>query len=246
MINYQVELTKVINTAVLEKKDVLIKVRDMIQSIPDLNIREKARLYLAAKKYYDAGLAVDNNRAVFRPANKIIYRFSVAVNKVLEHKNSRLRKNKLKGQLRDSRATGGIFFMSSYHSNAAEDHKDYQGQIYVDRFWKATLKDDKSTVKKVQAYIRNRGIITVQELCSVPVYFITRPYCKHFMIPLDTFEVLNNGIVRIRKNHPEAKMKTHNVDYRKKFYKTRYRIHTVLGMKGEAARDKKVIQNYGK
>lgn len=211
----------------------------MIQSAPDFNVRERAALYRVVKRatvlmYMQEG----------KLYNSQIKRYSADLNKIEERKNSRGRTQDLVNKMKVNRANQGVFYMTSMHSNPAKDHAPWQGVIFVDRFWKRTLSDDVSTQKKVAAYIRNHNTLTVQEICKAPVYMITRPYCKHFFIPLSTTEVLGASVNKIRKNHPEARVKTHHVHYRKKYYKMRERIHTVLKMDTEAAWDKKLVARY--
>ncbi len=213
------------------------KVRDIIQGIPDFNIREKARLYVVIKK--TAKLIYIQNGNL---ANGQIKNYSVGFNKVQEHRNSRERKLDVIQGLRQSRASQGVFYLSSSHSNPAKDHADYQGRIYVDRFWRSVLAADDEKRRAVEAYIRNHDTMTVQEVIREPVYFITRPYCKHFFIPLDTDEVLGSSLNKVKKSHPEAHVRNHNLDYRRKYYMERERIHTVLKMESEAEVDRKLIR----
>lgn len=223
-------------TAILEK------IRGIIDSVPEFNVREKSGAYLAAKKFLQTGY---DRAGEFKPANMIIKKYITSMNKVNEHSRVRIRKEKLKEQLRVSRANKEVFFMSSTHSNPACDHKDYQGKIYVDRFWKNSLADSKTVQSKVAAYIRNHNVMTVQSVCKAPVFLMTRPYCKHFFIPVSIEEVLGSSLNKIKKKHPEGTVLEHNVNYRKKFYKLRHRIHTALDMKGEADMDLKVIKRQG-
>ena len=236
-------MVKLIYKAVLNKTPetvILKKVRGIIQNTPDFNIREKAALYKTVKRMADL-LYIQNGKL----ENGQIKNYSTSINKIEEHKNARQRRTNLASEMRVNRARGGVFYMSSIHSNPAKDHALYQGVIYVDRYWKSILADDEEMQKKVAAYIRNHNTTTVQEIVGEPVYLITRPYCKHFFIELDTDEVLNNGVKKIREGHPEAHTRSHNVYYRKKYYKLRERIHTVLNMEGEAAWDRKLIKRQG-
>lgn len=239
----KVQIIKYIYQAVLDKTPqniVLKKLRGMIQASPDFNIREKAGLYRVIKRVaelmYVQGGKLENGQ---------IKNYSTGIGKIEEHRNARNRKKNLIQQMRDNRAQGSVFYMCSIHSNPAKDHKDWQGMIYVDRYWKSILEGQPDVQKKVAAYIRNHDTKTVQEICGEPVYMITRPYCKHFFIELDTEEVLGNSVNKIRKNHPEAKVKTHNVYYRKKYYRLREKIHTVLNMETEAEVDRMLIKKQG-
>ena len=214
-----------------------MKVRDIINDIPNFNIREKAQMYVLVKN-----IAVLMYMQEGKLYNKQILKYSTGINKIQEHADSRRRKTGLAQEMRGHRARTGVFYLLSSHSNPAEGHAPYQGQIFVDRFWKSVTSDDPELQKKVRAYIRNHDTLTVQEIIKSPVYMITRPYCKHFFIELDTDEVLNNGVKKIRNNHPEAQVRTHNINYRTKYYKLREKIHTVLEMPAEAAWDKKLIK----
>ena len=236
----KVKMIKLIYDAVqagTPENQVMLKIRDMIKSIPDFNIREKAWLYRTVKRAADLMYVQEG-----RLENSQIKNYSVRLNKIEEHANSRKRKMNLVTEMRDNRARGGVFYMTSIHSNPAEDHKDYQGVIYVDRFWRSVLEDDTETRDKVEAYIRNHDTMTVQEVCGPPVYMITRPYCKHFFIELDTDEVLGSSVNKIRKEHSEVNVRTHNINYRKKYYKFREKIHTVLNMESDAAHDRVLIK----
>lgn len=232
----KVRLVKLIHEAVLNQipqEKVMRKVRDIIDSIPNFNIREKAQMYVLVKK--TATLMYMQEGKLY---NKQILKYSTGINKIQEHADARGRLTGLRDEMRSHRAEGGVFYLLSSHSNPALGHAPYQGQIFVDRFWRVTTGGD----KRVQAYIRNHDTMTVQEIIKEPVYMITRPYCKHFFIELNTEEVLNNGLKRVRSNHPEAQVRTHNINYRTKYYKLREKIHTVLEMESEAAWDKKLIK----
>lgn len=239
----KVAIIKMIYQAVQDKTPetvILKKIRGMIQDTPSFNIREKAAIYRTVKKTADL-MYIQNGNLY----NGQIKQYATGLGKVEEHKDARQRRLKLAVQLRVNRAEKGVFYMSSMHSNPAKDHKMYQGVIFVDRFWKNTLEGDKETQKKIQAYIRNHDTMTVQEVCGAPVYFITRPYCKHFFIELDTDEVLGASVGKIQKSHPEVREKSHNIYYRKKYYMLRQKIHTVLNMKSEAEWDKELIKKQG-
>ena len=239
----KVTIIKMIYQAVQDKTPetvILKKIRGMIQSTPSFNMREKAAIYRTIWKAADL-LYIQNGNLY----NSQIKQYITGLGKVEEHKDARQRKLKLAVQLRVNRAEKGVFYMSSMHSNPAKDHRMYQGVIFVDRFWKSTLEGDEETKKKVAAYIRNHDTMTVQEVCGAPVYFITRPYCKHFFIELNTDEVLKASAAKIQKSHPEVREKSHNIYYRKKYYMLRQKIHTVLNMKSEIEWDKKIIKKQG-
>ena len=222
----KVKIVEDLHKAVLNKTPetvILKKMRGMIQASPDFNIREKAALYKVIKRIADLMYIQNGNLE-----NSQIKNYSTSINKIEEHKKARLRRVDLATKMRESRASAGVFYMSSIHSNPAKDHAEWQGKVYVDRYWKSVLEGDLEAQKRVAAYIRNHNTMTVQEVIGAPVYLITRPYCKHFFIKLDTDEVMGNGVKAVQRLHPEAHVRTHNLDYRKKFYKLRARIRSVL------------------
>lgn len=117
-----------------------------------------------------------------------------------------------KGLIRGARSTvvtetPVVFYLCSVHTGPAADHKEWQGKIYVDRYWKAVMKGARCTdraIQGVEAYIRNRNILAIQDVVNHKPYLITRPYCRHFFIPLSTVEVLGSSLNKILKDHPEA------------------------------------------
>ena len=104
-----------------------------------------------------------------------------------------------------------VFYLCSVHTGPAEDHKEWQGKIYVDRYWRSVMEGARCTadqIRGVAAYIKNHQILTVQEVVNHKPYLITRPYCRHFFIPLSTVEVLGSSLNKILKEHPEAHTKS--------------------------------------
>ena len=45
-----------------------------------------------------------------------------------------------------------IFYICSRHNDCAEDHKDYQGKVYIDANWREAVKDDKEILKNRTIY----------------------------------------------------------------------------------------------
>lgn len=93
-----------------------------------------------------------------------------------------------------------IFYLASEHKDCAEDHKDYQGKIYVDEKWKTVIQDDESR-KKISDYINLHNVKTFQWVTSKPVWFITRPNCRHYFKALDTEDVLNTSVTGLIKQN---------------------------------------------
>lgn len=76
-----------------------------------------------------------------------------------------------------SRSTERWFYLASSHSDSAADHAPYQGKVYYDE----KAPDD------VLEYARKHGYRSIQWVMGGPVWFITRPNCRHFFksLPID-------------------------------------------------------------
>lgn len=86
---------------------------------------------------------------------------------------------------KDNRKSGRIFYVASSHADSAKDHAPWQGKIYVDRYWHnydidGTLGD----------YIKRNNIKTVQWVTGKPVWFVTRPNCRHYFTNYTIDEVM--------------------------------------------------------
>lgn len=96
--------------------------------------------------------------------------------------------------IKDNRQKDKWFYLASSHSDCAEDHKPYQGRLYV----------DKNAPKDVIDYAHSRGLYTVQWVMDKPAWFITRPNCRHYFVALDEKQVRNKTLKKLRR-----KYKTH-------------------------------------
>lgn len=207
----------------LEENKTLQKIsdglRDIVNSYIGLNRNERYDLYINAYKVArSARAAKDWHKTLGMSKNfdKVVR----ATRRVKGSSELRHKKREVRAKLRDDT----VFFLCSTHSNPAEDHKDYQGKIYVDRFWR--LKTSGEDYYKVMSYIKNHDIVTVQEIMGSPVYLCTRPYCKHFFIPLQTSEVLGSSLRKINETYGEY---TRESEYTYEEYKElRSHVYAVL------------------
>ena len=117
-----------------------------------------------------------------------------AISKTLQENRSEIQKNK------DNQLQAKIFYLASKHSDSAEDHKDYQGKMYIDENWKNYI-DDNGIRLAVEHYISLHDVKTFQWVIGKPVYFITRPNCRHFFKPLSIKEVLSDSARDLRKKY---------------------------------------------
>lgn len=85
-----------------------------------------------------------------------------------------------------------IFYLASQHKDSASDHKDYQGKIYIDANYKS-LQLPYGVKNSIAYYVIRHDIKTVQWVTGKPVWFITRPNCRHYFKTLSVKEVLSTS-----------------------------------------------------
>lgn len=86
---------------------------------------------------------------------------------------------------------GIIFFLASEHADCADDHAEAQGKIYVHQNWQSMVKNDELR-EKVRAFIEQKDIKTIQWVKGAPTYFVTRPNCRHFFVPITIEQAMGN------------------------------------------------------
>lgn len=72
-----------------------------------------------------------------------------------------------------------VFYLCSWHGDCAEDHADWQGKLYYDRFWRRHVKNEYVRAK-VESLIQERNMKSIQWVTNSPVWLITRPNCRHY------------------------------------------------------------------
>lgn len=109
------------------------------------------------------------------------------------------------------RAEPIIFYLVSAHQKPQPAHKDLQGKILVDRFWRSALEKAGTVdlVPEVARYIKRNGIGTVQWAVGAPHYLLVRPNCAHVLIPVRTSEVLGSSLKDLNKAHQKQVVGVH-------------------------------------
>lgn len=145
------------------------------------------KLDKGAGQYYGTGgldvlaigiLDLFSRQAVNYAATKIVH---YEVRKFEDEKKIEIIDNAFK----ENRKSGKIFYVASKHADSAEDHKDWQGKVYVDRYWY-----NYDTDGRLAKYIRDNDIRTVQWVTGKPVWFITRPNCRHYFTAYSADDIL--------------------------------------------------------
>lgn len=192
--------------------------RAKISRYDGLSPREKYRIYSAC--YDTARIGRHKGWEKEFVTNKVFSEMFKACRSVQAAVQRKEKKAAVKEELRSGNT---IFFLCSSHRNSAPDHEPYQGKMYIDRFWRGKV--DGKDYRAVLSYVRNHDVQTVQEILGDPVYLTTRPYCKHYFIPIPTATVLGSSVRKIRS---ELEKKKKTTDYRQEYYEVRTAVYTEL------------------
>ena len=222
------------------KKWLRENLKKVIDSLSDLTRNEKARLYAVAwetatdpvevtvtERIGTGGRSLPPKKEVdfSRPANcKDLVQ---TLGKIERRTSSRKQKETIRDTFARARAVGSdqsgrlpmIFYACSSHSKPAKDHADYQGKIYVDRYWRryCTGTVPEWMILAIEEYIQDNDVITVQKIMGPPVWLCTRPYCKHKLYPVNTLTVLTEQPKEyIRKTYGTATKRGATYEYIKK------------------------------
>ena len=206
------------------------RMKELLMKNDVLDNKEKSFLF----KYFQNLAKVSTPDYLKR--NYIIQDATKAVNRAERASTARRKNNMIKNTLRENRnqRLPVIFYLCSYHEKCAEDHKAYQGKIYVDRYWRSSLEQYKDLwwlIEPVEAYVKNHDVMTMQEVIGNKPYITTRPYCKHFFLPVDVWTVLTSSVQSIKREHPESVSGTGKKSfrqYRQDYYKLREDIRKGL------------------
>lgn len=89
-----------------------------------------------------------------------------------------------------------IFYLCSWHGDCAQDHVDWQGKLYYDRFWRRHVKDRETQIR-VLDFIQSTGMMSLQWVTNKPVWLITRPNCRHYFEQVTIKEALGKSVDEI-------------------------------------------------
>lgn len=101
---------------------------------------------------------------------------------------------------RSKKETYSPFFLCSSHEKPAKDHEDWEGKMYYDEDWHGYI-DDVDQTKRIESYIRNHKLKSVQWVCGEPVYLVTRKNCKHYLTNIPVDEVLSSSAKKLLRQY---------------------------------------------
>lgn len=223
--NYKAYVKKAFSyiTRALERGDNLQRIseslRGLVNTYEGLNRNERYRLYSSVYTVCRAARSSGD------------WRYTLSLRKNFDSVLTTSRKVKASSELRHKRQEtraalrdeDTIFFLCSKHSNPAKDHAEWQNKIFYDRYWrqKVSGKDYYS----VFSYIKNHNLVSVQEIMGPPVYLITRPYCKHYFIPQNTYAVLHSSLKKLVENEGIKRNKPYSAS---DYYSIREKVYSKM------------------
>ena len=95
-------------------------------------------------------------------------------------------------KLQRGRVDPVVFYLVSSHQKPQPAHEPLQGKLLVDYYWRSVLEGD-YRLEQVAKFVKNKKVRTVQWALGAPHYLITRPNCRHYLIPVKTDDVLALG-----------------------------------------------------
>lgn len=210
------------------------KLREAIASLDSFNSMEKAELYRTA---FDT--AVNTVTVPATAGGRSTPDFSDSKNckdlvqvmgKLERHTDSRDKAKRIKDTIARSRSNVTddpgklpiIFYACSRHSSPANDHKDYQGAIYVDRYWRRYTVGmmPEWITAAVEDYIEKNEVVSIQKIMGPPVWLGVRSYCRHIFTPVKTLTVLTeNKNTYIKKTYARRTKRGATYEYIKKHLK---------------------------
>lgn len=164
------------------------------------------------------------------------YKANLLINKRIKEDDDSAKQQLLDDMLLDKSKP---FFMASMHDDSAEDHKGWQGLLYVDA----------NATGEARAYAIQHKLKTVQWVTGGPVWFVTRPYCRHYFVQYSLAEVLK-GVKPPRRKVGARPLQTParvNVDYytdRLQTYEAMYRYHKIPMLKNKIEKTKLLIKKW--
>ena len=179
------------------------KLRKFVNSVPGTTKKERYALYNVAMRTFKG------SRASYNWEKQLSKRETYDnVLRVCRRIESRMALRDKKEAHRALMSSGKyVFYLCSEHNKPAKDHENWQGKIYVDRYWRGKVED--SLAVPTLEYIDTHNIMTIQEIMGEPVYLTTRPYCRHYFIPLRTVTVLTQEHEKIMEQHRAKRKEKH-------------------------------------
>ena len=204
------------------------ELRTIVNSYSGLNRRERALLYNNALNC-TRRVKVSGQEWERVIASRTVYdsfmSASRRVDATFASRQKRIALGKAISAFENDFGSEPVFYLCSYHSNCSCGHEYLQGKVYVNRFWRTIV--DSTDYRKVAAYIKNRNVQTIQSVVKSPTWLTTRPYCRHYFVPVPTADVLSASPKRLLHDN-DAFHYTPDYYDSDAYFQTRKQIYTQL------------------
>ena len=128
----------------------------------------------------------------FYDKNKINSSSKKLINHYITHEAEEKKTKIIEDYITASRRDGKWIYLARSHEDSAKDHKPYQGKLYY----------DENAPEEVISGIKNqRRLKSIQWVMGDPVWFITRPNCRHYFVSMTVFEAMNSNTKHLQKRY---------------------------------------------
>lgn len=157
-----------------------IAVREVVDKLPLLSSKEKGYVARVVSSYKN----LDEETCM----KELIKLFGKLERRGSSREKIKEFKNLLSG-------IDSVFYVCSKHNGCANDHKDWEGKVYYDRFWRTKNPNMPSWLEdRIDRYIARMDLRSIQWVTKGPVWLGTRPYCKHYFEPVNVYKVLTADV----------------------------------------------------
>lgn len=172
----------------------------------DRGSRADVRRTLSSLRRRGLLLARDPSAVPEYVADRCVYEIVKSLNRSKRREWSKTKQLHVRSGMKLCRARKEpiVFYLVSSHQKPQKAHADLQGQVLVDRYWRAVLERSPQQYAEVEAHLKAHPMMTVQEAMDAPHYLIVRPNCRHRLIPLPTQKVLCLSKQELRKAYNKA------------------------------------------
>lgn len=217
--SYETRIVETITEGVINrasKASIMRSVRDHIDDLKFLNRLEKNELWDFASQFYRHTVAGAARKTDPQKRADAVYAVLRKDTPVMEHVKNDLVNNieyrkKHKDLVLMLRDEGNKFFYCTVLKDAAADHAGYQGKFYYN--------DQGDFNDEEREYIKEVGMLSVENVTLDKPYLTTRRNCRHRLVPVSFSEV--------QKGYSESEKSFHEISYEEeqyRFYRDRYKM----------------------
>lgn len=168
----------------------------------------------------------ERNNVVYQTINKaqLDKQVNLIINKIARDYEASAKQEMIKNDKEKFKNEKKVFILLSRHKDSALDHAPYQGKLcYLENY--ENILEDKKTIEEVKEFIEKKQLFSFEWVLGKPVWFITRPNCRHFYNAIDTLSAMSVDVnTLLEKNKMDLAIGNRDVlqtikhDTRKEWY----------------------------